>query len=58
MSRSSLHNFFKLKNMNIVYKVLLKLQVVNKFSKNYNMKVKIKTNVHFDDMLTVNEQKR
>ena len=44
--------------MKNVYKVLWKLQVVNKLSKNSNIKDKSKTNVHFDNTFTVNEQKR
>ena len=36
--RYSLHNFVKLKNMKIVYKVLCKLQVINKLSKEFYYK--------------------
>ena len=39
--------------MKIVYKILWKLQVVNKLSKD-----KVKTYVHFDNTFKVNEQKR
>ena len=44
--------------MKIAYKALWKLQVVNKLSKNSNIKDKIKTNVHFDNTFAVNELKR
>ena len=38
MFRYSLRSFVKLKNMKIVYKVLCKLQVVNKLSKEFYYK--------------------
>ena len=36
--RYSLRNFVKLKNMKIVYKVLCKLQVINRLSKEFYCK--------------------
>ena len=53
--RYSLRNFVKLRNMNIVCKVLCKLQIVNKLSKEFYHKDKIKTNVNLNNMFTVNE---
>ena len=41
--------------MKIVYKVLCKLQVVNKLLKEFHYKDKTKTNVPFDNTFTVNE---
>ena len=53
--RYPLGNFVKLNNVKIIYKVLCKLQVVNKLSKEFYYKRQIKTNEHFDNMFTVNE---
>ena len=53
--RYSLRNFVKLKNMNIIYKVLESHKLLINHQKNSNIKDKIKTNVHFDNTFTVNE---
>ena len=49
----SLHTFVKVRYMKIVYKVLLKLQLVKKFRKNSNIKDKIKTNQQLFNAFTV-----